>query len=160
MLWGCWVSEFSDLYQDLILDHQKNPRNFGELPGANHHADGFNPLCGDKIALDLKVNAGGVIEDVKFKGSGCAISKASASLMTVALKGKTSVEAEKMFAQFHAMVTGQEGAKTPDLGKLKVFAGVRDYPARVKCASLAWHTLEAALHRHNQVVSTETGEEG
>jgi nitrogen fixation NifU-like protein len=101
-----------------------------------------------------------VIEDVKFKGSGCAISKASASMMTVALKGKKTEEAEKIFTQFHDMVMGQGDAPGPELGKLKVFAGVRDYPARVKCASLAWHTLEAALHRHNQVVSTETGEEG
>ena len=153
------MSEFSDLYQDLILDHQKNPRNFGELSGANHHADGYNPLCGDKIALDLKVNGEGVIEDVKFKGSGCAISKASASMMTMALKGKKTGEAEKMFTQFHDMVMGKEGVKAADLGKLKVFAGVRDYPARVKCASLAWHTLEAALHGQNDVVSTENGEE-
>ncbi len=153
------MSEFSDLYQDLILDHQKNPRNFGELAGANHHADGYNPLCGDKIALDLKVNGQGVIEDVKFKGSGCAISKASASMMTVALKGKKTAEVEKMFTQFHDMVMGKEGAPMSDLGKLKVFAGVRDYPARVKCASLAWHTLEAALHDQKEVVSTESGEE-
>ena len=152
------MSEFSDLYQDLILDHQKNPRNFGELTGANHHADGYNPLCGDKIALDLKLNGEGVIEDVKFKGSGCAISKASASMMTMALKGKKAAEAEKMFSQFHDMVMGKEGAKTADLGKLKVFAGVRDYPARVKCASLAWHTLEAALHDEKQVISTEDRE--
>jgi len=151
------MSDFSDLYQDLILDHQKNPRNFGELSGANHHADGFNPLCGDKIALDLKVNGEGVIEDVKFKGSGCAISKASASMMTVALKGKKAEEAEKMFHQFHDMVMGKEGAKTAELGKLKVFAGVRDYPARVKCASLAWHTMEAALHDQKDVVSTDDG---
>src|SRR5580658_6853095 len=152
------MSEFSDLYQDLILDHQKNPRNFGELAGANHHADGFNPLCGDKIALDLKVNGDGLIEDVKFKGSGCAISKASASMMTVALKGKKTEEAEKMFRLFHDMVMGKEGAKPgPELGKLKVFAGVRDYPARVKCASLAWHTLEAALHDQKNVVSTDDG---
>lgn len=153
------MSEFSDLYQDLILDHQKNPRNFGELAGANHHADGFNPLCGDKITLGLKVNEAGVIEEVKFKGSGCAISKASASMMTVALKGKKTTEAEKMFTQFHDMVMGKEGSKVTDLGKLKVFEGVRDYPARVKCASLAWHTLEAALHDEKQVISTESGEE-
>jgi nitrogen fixation NifU-like protein len=152
------MSEFSDLYQDLILDHQKNPRNFGELTGANHHADGFNPLCGDKIALDLKVNGEGVIEDVKFKGSGCAISKASASMMTMALKGKKTAEAEKIFTQFHDMVMGKEG-KTTDLGKLKVFAGVKEYPARVKCASLAWHTMEAALHDQKDVISTESGEE-
>jgi len=151
------MSDFSDLYQDLILDHQKNPRNFGDLPEANHHADGFNPLCGDKITLDLKVNGEGVIEDVKFKGSGCAISKASASMMTMALKGKRTNEAEKMFHEFHDMVMGKEEKVPADLGKLKVFAGVRDYPARVKCASLAWHTMEAALHDENKVVSTDDG---
>jgi nitrogen fixation protein NifU and related proteins len=154
------MSDFSDLYQELILDHQRNPRNYGEIPGADHHADGFNPLCGDKIALDLALGPQGVIEDIKFKGSGCAISKASASLMTTALKGKTSEEADRIFHQFHDMVMGKEGksgAKAPDLGKLKVFAGVRDYPARVKCASLAWHTLEAALHDKKDVVSTDDG---
>ncbi len=151
------MSDFSDLYQDLILDHQKNPRNFGDLSDANHHADGFNPLCGDKIALDLKVNGEGVIEDLKFKGSGCAISKASASMMTMALKGKKTAEAEKIFNQFHDMVMGKEEKVPADLGKLKVFAGVRDYPARVKCASLAWHTLEAALHDEKSVVSTDDG---
>ncbi|HVZ81713.1 MAG TPA: SUF system NifU family Fe-S cluster assembly protein [bacterium] len=151
------MSDFSDLYQDLILDHQKNPRNFGELAEANRHADGFNPLCGDKIALDLKVGVDGRIEDVKFKGSGCAISKASASMMTMALKGKKTEEAERMFHQFHDMVMGKEGAKPTELGKLKVFQGVRDYPARVKCASLAWHTLEAALHQSKDLVSTDDG---
>ncbi len=151
------MSDFSDLYQDLILDHQKNPRNFGDLSGANRHADGFNPLCGDKIALDLKVDEKGSIEDIKFKGSGCAISKASASMMTQALKGKKTEEAEKMFHQFHDMVMGKEGAKTSELGKLKVFQGVRDYPARVKCASLAWHTMEAALHQVKDPVTTDDG---
>lgn len=151
-------SDLNDLYQELILDHQKNPHNFGELTGANHHADGFNPLCGDKIALDLKVD-GGVIQDIRFKGSGCAISKASASMMTVALKGKKTAEAEKIFHEFHDMVMGRdEGSKREALGKLKVFAGVREYPARVKCASLAWHTMEAALHDKKDVVSTDDGE--
>ncbi len=152
------MSDYSDLYQDLILDHQKNPRNFGELAGANRHADGFNPLCGDKIALDLKLDPQGVIEDIKFKGSGCAISKASASMMTAALKGKSAKEAEKIFHGFHDMVMGKEGAKGQDLGKLKVFAGVKEYPARVKCASLAWHTLEAALHDKKDMVSTDDGD--
>jgi len=155
----CLVSDFSDLYQDLIIDHQKNPRNFGELAGANHHADGFNPLCGDKITLDLKVNGEGLIEDVKFKGSGCAISKASASMMTMALKGKKTEEAEKLFHEFHDMVMGKAEKPAADLGKLKVFAGVRDYPARVKCASLAWHTMEAALHDQKDVISTDDGVE-
>ena len=153
------MSDFSDLYQDLIIDHQKNPRNFGELAGANHHADGFNPLCGDKITLDLKVNGEGLIEDVKFKGSGCAISKASASMMTMALKGKKTEEAEKLFHEFHDMVMGKAEKPAADLGKLKVFAGVRDYPARVKCASLAWHTMEAALHDQKDVISTDDGVE-
>ncbi len=151
------MSDFSDLYQDLILDHQKSPRNFGDLPEANHHADGFNPLCGDKITLSLKTDEKGIIQDIRFKGSGCAISKASASMMTMALKGKKTEEAEKIFTQFHDMVMGKEGAKTTELGKLKVFAGVREYPARVKCASLAWHTMEAALHDEKNVVSTDDG---
>src|SRR6185369_8020713 len=146
------MSDLSDLYQELILDHQKNPHNFGELAGANHHAEGFNPLCGDKISLDLKMDEGGVIQDLRFRGSGCAISKASASMMTVALKGKKVVEAEKMFREFHDMVTSKEdGPAAKSLGKLKVFAGVRQYPARVKCASLAWHTMEAALHDENKI---------
>ena len=151
------MSEFSDLYQDLILDHQKNPRNFGDLPAANHHADGFNPLCGDKISLSLQVDEQGLIQDLKFKGSGCAISKASASMMTMALKGKKTGEAERLFREFHDMVMGTQEKVPADLGKLKVFAGVKEYPARVKCASLAWHTLEAALHDEKSVVSTDDG---
>lgn len=151
------MSDLRDLYQEVILDHQKHPHNFGEMEGANHHADGFNPLCGDKISLSLKVDGNNVIENIKFKGSGCAISKASASMMTVALKGKKIEDAEKLFHDFHDLVTGKEGPAA-ELGKLKVFAGVRDYPARVKCASLAWHTLEAALHDQKDVVSTDDGE--
>jgi nitrogen fixation NifU-like protein len=151
------MSDLRDLYQEVILDHQKHPHNFGEMEGANHHADGFNPLCGDKITLSLKVGTDSVIEDIKFKGSGCAISKASASMMTVALKGKKTQDAERIFHEFHDLVTGKEGPAA-ELGKLKVFAGVRDYPARVKCASLAWHTLEAALHDQKDVVSTDDGE--
>ena len=152
------TSDLNDLYQELILDHQKHPHNFGELEGANHHAEGFNPLCGDRISLGLKVDGAGVIQDIRFKGSGCAISKASASMMTVALKGKDTGEAEKMFRKFHGMVTGEgDRNQAKDLGKLKVFEGVREYPARVKCPSLAWHTLEAALHDENKVVSTDDG---
>src|ERR1039458_7824385 len=147
------MSDFRKITQDLILDHQKSPRNFGDLPEANHHADGFNPLCGDKITLSLKTDEKGVIQDIRFKGSGCAISKASASMMTVALKGKKTEEAAKIFTQFHDAPMGKEGAKTTDLGKLKVFAGVKEYPARVKCASLAWHTMEDALHDEKNVVS-------
>jgi nitrogen fixation NifU-like protein len=151
------MSDFSDLYQDLILDHQKNPRNFGSLPDANHHADGFNPLCGDKISLDLKLDGNDVIQDIHFKGSGCAISKASASLMTVALKGKKVSEAEHLFHEFHDMVMGKIDKAPEDLGKLKVFEGVKEYPARVKCASLAWHTMEAALKNEKDVISTDDG---
>ena len=151
------MSDFSDLYQDLIIDHQKNPRNFGDQEGANHHADGYNPLCGDKVSLGLKVDSQGVIQDIHFKGSGCAISKASASMMTVALKGKKTEEAEKMFHLFHDMVMGKIDKAPPDLGKLKVFEGVKEYPARVKCASLAWHTMEAALRDQKDVVSTDDG---
>jgi nitrogen fixation protein NifU and related proteins len=153
------MSEFRDLYQDLILDHQKNPRNFGDMADANRHADGFNPLCGDRISLGLKVDGEGVIRDVKFQGSGCAISKASASLMTAAVKGRKVEEAEHLFHEFHDMVMGKQEEVPEDLGKLKVFAGVRDYPARVKCASLAWHTMEAALKGGDQVVSTDDGVE-
>jgi nitrogen fixation NifU-like protein len=151
------MSDFRDLYQDLILDHQKNPRNYGELPGANHRADGYNPLCGDKFTLFLNLDDQGTIQDIHFKGSGCAISKASASLMTVALKGKNTAEAEKMFRDFHDMVTGKTEKVPEGLGKLKVFEGVKEYPARVKCASLAWHTMDAALHNEKDVVSTDDG---
>ncbi|HVM32505.1 MAG TPA: SUF system NifU family Fe-S cluster assembly protein [bacterium] len=153
------MSDLSDLYQELILDHQKNPRNFGQLDHPNHHAEGFNALCGDRISLDLLTDASGVIQDVKFKGSGCAISKASASMMTAALKGKKVDEAELIYRQFHDLVTGKSAPESGEaLGKLKVFAGVRDYPARVKCASLAWHTLEAALHDDQKVVSSDEEE--
>jgi nitrogen fixation NifU-like protein len=151
------MSDFSDLYQDLILDHQKNPRNFGSLPDANHHADGFNPLCGDKISLDMKLDDKGIIQDIHFKGSGCAISKASASLMTTVLKGKKVEEAEHLFHEFHDMVMGKIDHAPEDLGKLKVFEGVKEYPARVKCASLAWHTMDAALKNQTDVISTDDG---
>lgn len=127
------------------------------MESPNRHADGYNPLCGDRISLNLKVDAQGKIEDIKFNGSGCAISKASASMMTDALKGKNTQEAESLFHQFRHLVTGQDDATTEGLGKLKVFAGVRDYPARVKCASLAWHTLEAALKDEKEPVSTDDG---
>ncbi len=151
------MSDLRDLYQEVILDHQRHPHNFGDMELPNRHADGFNPLCGDRISHNLKVDAQGRIEEIKFKGSGCAISKASASMMTDTLKGKSTVEAESLFHQFHQLVTGQEGSTTEGLGKLKVFAGVRDYPARVKCASLAWHTLDAALHEKKEPVSTDDG---
>lgn len=151
------MSDLGELYQELILDHQKSPHNFGDLADANHHADGFNPLCGDKVSVDLKMTPEGVIEDIRFKGTGCAISKSSASLMTVALKGKKKTEAEEIFRQFHSLVTGQSDDQGL-LGKLKVFQGVREYPARVKCASLAWHTFDAALHDRKETVSSDNEE--
>jgi nitrogen fixation NifU-like protein len=151
------MSETDDLYREQILDHYKNPRNFGELPGANRHASGHNPLCGVKLVVGLVVDEAGVIREVKFQGQGCAISKASASLMTQAVKGKTTAEAERLFERFHALVTGHlaEGENLEDLGKLSVMSGVKEYPARVKCASLAWHTLRAALKGGEPTVSTE-----
>jgi len=140
------VSELSELYQQVILDHNKKPRNFRKLETANRRAEGFNPLCGDQLTVYLQMDEG-VVNDVTFEGSGCAISKAAASMMTQAVKGKTRDEAQALFQEFHAMVTGEMDAdETPNaLGRLKIFAGVRDYPARVKCASLCWHTMHAAL---------------
>ena len=140
------MSELSELYQQVILDHNKKPRNFRKLEGATQSADGYNPLCGDQLTVYLRLE-GGVIEEVSFEGSGCAISKASASMMTQAAKGKTRAEAEEIFDQFLRMVTGEldEEAVPNSLGRLKIFAGVREFPARVKCASLPWHTLHAAL---------------
>ncbi len=141
------MSELNDLYQEVILEHNKNPRNFHEIPDANYRADGHNPLCGDQLKVFLRVD-GDVIADVSFTGSGCAISKASASMMTQALKGKTREEAETLFDEFHRMVTGKLDIETDEnvLGKLRIFAGVLEFPARVKCASLSWHTVHAALH--------------
>jgi len=149
------MSELADLYQEVILDHNKKPRNFHRLDDANRQAEGFNPLCGDQITLYLKVEDG-VIRDIGFQGSGCAISKASASLMTSALKGKSEREAEDLFGRFHDLVTADEAPSDPEaLGKLAVFSGVREFPARVKCASLAWHTLRAALAGEKQAARTE-----
>jgi nitrogen fixation NifU-like protein len=143
-----------ELYQEVILDHTKNPRNFREIENASHDAKGHNPLCGDRLSLYVVVKDG-VIQDVSFKGAGCAISTASASMMTEALKGKTESEAEALFGAFHAVVTGKEDADEGALGKLAVFAGVCDYPVRVKCATLAWHTLNAALADKAEAASTE-----
>lgn len=151
------MSELRDLYQEVILDHNKRPRNFGALPDATRHADGHNPLCGDQISVSVKLN-GDVIEDIRFEGQGCAISKASASMMTAELKGKTLAEAESIFGVFHEMVAGPQELEEDEieaLGKLAVFSGVREYPARVKCASLAWHTLHAALENQEMPVTTE-----
>jgi nitrogen fixation NifU-like protein len=149
------MSELSDLYQEVILEHNKNPRNFREISDADQYADGKNPLCGDALRVYVSLE-GDTVTDVAFKGSGCAISKASASMMTQAVKGKTKAEAEAIFGEFHAMVTGELDAEADDnnLGKLKIFAGVLEFPARVKCASLSWHTLNAAL-KGEDVVSTE-----
>ena len=149
------MSELSDLYQEVILEHNKNPRNFREISDADQYADGKNPLCGDALRVYVSLD-GDTVTDVAFKGSGCAISKASASMMTQAVKGKTKAEAEAIFGEFHAMVIGELDTETQDngLGKLKIFAGVLEFPARVKCASLSWHTLNAAL-RGEDVVSTE-----
>jgi len=149
------MSELSDLYQEVILEHNKNPRNFREIEDADQYADGKNPLCGDALRVYISLD-GEMVTDVAFKGSGCAISKASASMMTQAVKGKTKTEAEAIFGEFHAMVTGELDIDTDDndLGKLKIFSGVLEFPARVKCASLSWHTLNAAL-KGEDVVSTE-----
>lgn len=149
------MSELSDLYQEVILEHNKNPRNFREIADADQYADGKNPLCGDALRVYVSMD-GDTVTDVAFKGSGCAISKASASMMTQAVKGKTKPEAEAIFDEFHKMVTGELNIEIDenDLGKLKIFAGVLEFPARVKCASLSWHTLNAAL-RGEDVVSTE-----
>ena len=149
------MSELRDLYQEVILDHNRRPRNFGAIASPTHRADGHNPLCGDKLSLTITV-ADGVITNAMFQGSGCAISKASASLMTDAIKGKPVAEAEALFEAFHKMVTTpmDEEPDESAVGKLAVFSGVREFPARVKCASLAWHTLKAALSGA-EVISTE-----
>jgi nitrogen fixation NifU-like protein len=150
------MSELRELYQSTILDHSKRPRNFRKPESANLSARGFNPLCGDKVAVFLRVRDD-AIEDVGFEGSGCAISTASASMMTEIVKGKSRAEVERLFQQFHALVTAEHG-KTPEtdaLGKLKVFAGVHEFPMRVKCATLVWHALLAALAGREETVKTE-----
>jgi nitrogen fixation NifU-like protein len=149
------MSELSELYQQVILDHNKKPRNFHKIEAANHTAEGFNPLCGDQLTVYAQLEDG-MLKDVSFEGSGCAISKAAASMMTVAVKGKTRQAAETLFEEFHRMVTGDldEENEPNALGRLKIFSGVRDFPVRVKCASLAWHTLKAALEDQT-LVSTE-----
>lgn len=147
------MSELTDLYQEVILDHNRRPRNFRTLPAPSHSAEGYNPLCGDRLHLYLQVEDG-VVRDVGFEGSGCAISKASASLMTDSIKGRPVAEVRELFQRFHRMVTTPPDAPVEDLGKLSVLSGVREFPVRVKCASLAWHTLKAALDRE-ELVSTE-----
>lgn len=150
------MSDLRDLYQDVILEHSKAPRNFHEMPAANRKAEGFNPLCGDRFTVYIDVENDS-IRDISFQGSGCAISKASASMMTQTLKGKTTAEAEKLFGTFHKLVTGRAEANDApaDLGKLAVFSGVSEFPMRVKCATLAWHTLHAALEGKQEAISTE-----
>jgi nitrogen fixation NifU-like protein len=149
-------SELRELYQEVILDHTRNPRNKRAIEETPHHADGFNPLCGDKATVYLRL-AGDVIEDASFVGQGCSISTASASMMTEVLKGKTREEAEALFERFHALITASPGQSAPleELGKLAVFAGVCEFPARVKCASLAWHTMKNALEGRDEAAITE-----
>jgi nitrogen fixation protein NifU and related proteins len=149
-------SELGDLYQEIILEHSKAPRNYRKPPAANQEAEGYNPLCGDRCTVYINMD-GDAIRDIGFQGSGCAISRASASMMTQILKGKTKAEAVDLFEQFHKLVTGEEKAiaQAADLGKLAAFAGVSKFPARVKCATLAWHTLQSALDGKQERVSTE-----
>ncbi|MEE8137961.1 MAG: SUF system NifU family Fe-S cluster assembly protein [Thermoanaerobaculia bacterium] len=151
------MSELMDLYQEVILDHNRQPRNFGPLPDADHTAEGYNPLCGDRLKLYLTMD-GDRVAEVRFEGSGCAISKASASLMTEMIVGKTAAQVEELFRGFHELLTGDPSVKAKaaqELGKLAVFEGVREYPIRVKCATLAWHTLQAAIKAEPEIVSTE-----
>lgn len=147
------MSDLRELYQEVILDHNRNPRNFRVLENANH-AEGYNPLCGDRVNVYLRVE-GERIADIAFQGSGCAISTASASLMTENLKGKTLREARELFRGFHDLVTTGDHAGEVELGKLAVFSGVKEYPIRVKCATLAWHAMQAALEQKDRPVSTE-----
>jgi nitrogen fixation NifU-like protein len=150
------MSDLRELYQELIIDHSKRPRNFRVLDGADRQAEGYNPLCGDKVTVYIDME-GERIADIGFEGKGCAISTASASVMTETIKGKTLAEVEALFEVFHNLVTGKPPAdgKTPELGKLAVFSGVSEFPARVKCAILAWHTLHAALEASTEPVTTE-----
>ncbi len=148
------MSDLRELYQEVILDHHRRPRNFHKLEDANRRAEGFNPLCGDKIHLYLRIEDG-IVKDAGFEGSGCAISTASASMMTEGLKGKTEAEVEALFEKFHNLVTGKSTPDPASLGKMAVFSGVREYPVRVKCATLAWHTLRAALQGSLETVATE-----
>ena len=147
--------ELRDLYQEVIFDHNRSPRNFRVMEDANRKVEGFNPLCGDRLTLFLKIKDG-IIQDASFQGSGCAISTASVSLMTEIVKGKTEQEAMDLFEKFHKMTTGKdEDVSMEAVGKLAVLAGVREYPARVKCATLAWHTLDAAIKNQEESISTE-----
>ena len=151
------MNDLRDLYQEVILDHNKRPRNFGPLESANHEADGYNPLCGDRVRVYVALDDDR-IADVHFEGEGCAISTASASLMTEAVKGKTLGEVRDLYEDFHELLTGDPSVAAqagPELGKLAVMQGVREFPMRVKCATLAWHTLQAALEERSEPTSTE-----
>ena len=149
------MTDLRELYQEVIVDHNKNPRNFHKLTACSHQAQGYNPLCGDQIALYLDIKDNKIV-DVGFQGAGCAISTASASLMTEIIKGKTLAEAQTLFVDFHSLVTGNEVPdKHTNIGKLTVLAGVKEYPARVKCATLAWHAFHAALQGKQDMISTE-----
>lgn len=146
--------DLKDLYRDVILDHNKHPRNFGPLEAANARADGHNPLCGDRLSVFVKMS-GDRVEDVRFEGKGCAISTASASLMTEAIKGKDKASIDALFQKVHSLLTQQDAVPSAELGKLAALSGVREFPSRVKCASLCWHTLNAALDQSLSTVSTE-----
>jgi nitrogen fixation NifU-like protein len=149
------MSDLRDLYQEVILDHYKKPRNHRSLPAATGKAEGYNPLCGDKVTVYLE-EEGGIVKSASFEGTGCAISTASASIMTEAVKGLTQAEVRKLFDKFHELVTGKSPAESSEeLGKLAVFSGVREFPVRIKCATLAWHTLRAALEHRQEKVTTE-----
>ncbi len=148
-------SDLGDLYQEVILDHNRKPRNFGDLPDANRRAEGYNPLCGDRVTISVHLDSD-VVKEIRFQGSGCAISKASASMMTESMKGRTRAQVEELFRAFHRLLTEDGAAPDPAaLGKLVVFSGVREFPVRVKCATLAWHTLRAALENAPGVATTE-----
>ncbi len=151
------MDDLQELYQQVILDHNKNPKNFGRLENSNRTAEGYNPLCGDLVQLFLQVE-NEAIKDISFLGSGCAISKASASIMTTELKGKTASQAEGLFKKFQQLLTSDihSAVDTKDLGKLAIFSGVREFPMRIKCASLSWHTMRSALRQNGETVSTET----
>ena len=146
--------EIADLYQELIVDHSRRPRNYRRMENPTHQAEGFNPLCGDKVKVYVDLE-NDIVRDVSFEGDGCAISRASASLMTESIKGKSKAEAEQLFSRFRDLATGSGDTAATGLGKLAVFSGLRGFPTRVKCATLAWHTLRAALEKKSDVVSTE-----
>ena len=149
------MDDLRALYQEVIIDHSRNPRNFGLLESANCSAEGINPLCGDELKLECFLDENDIIQDVRFRGHGCAISLASASIMTEMLKGKTKADAEALFESFRARVTGEDTNGTEDIGKLEVLGGVREFPTRVKCATLAWHTAMAAIKGSKNIVTTE-----